>query len=73
MCKLGKLLASVKALAKPDRDLILRWLQDGQDGRGRRVSAEVLSVVLRTEGHRVGPTTLKDHRGGRCACYREAG
>lgn len=64
-CKAGTL-----PLVGPDADLFTGWCLDGSDTTGRRVSAVLLSAALAAEGHVVSPTALKDHRGGRCVCYR---
>ena len=64
-CKVAKL-----QLDQADTQLLDRWCRDGRDTRDRRVSADKLAEALRADGHSVGPTTLKDHRAGRCACWR---
>lgn len=70
-CKFGALIAS-SGVTAADRDLLVKWCEDGTDVRGRRVSADAMSRAVSVgAGVLVGPTTLKDHRGGRCACYRE--
>jgi hypothetical protein len=51
-----------------DARLLAGLLVGGTDDRGRVVSAVVLARALTTLGYPVGPTTVKDHRGGRCAC-----
>lgn len=72
-CKVGNLLAGKHLLTDADRALMLQWLEDGTDSRGRRVSAVQMAHAVTTgTAVPVGPTTLKDHRGGRCACYRKA-
>lgn len=68
-CKFATLAAS---LAPSDVELIGGWLKDGRDTKGVRVSAETLALALSEVYEPIGPTTLKDHRGGRCACYRKA-
>lgn len=70
-CKLGGLMGS-RLVTKADRDLLVHWSETGTDVKGRTVSAEVMAVAI-AKGCPVpvGPTTLKDHRAGRCACYRE--
>lgn len=70
-CKLGKLIGNTHDLPVTDRALVRGWLDTGRDTHGRTVSAELLSTALTREGHRIGPTTCKDHRGRRCACFRE--
>lgn len=67
-CKVGRLHPT---LSTPDQALLSGWLTDGRDARERRVPAETLSAALRADGHDVGPTTLKDHRAGRCACHKD--
>lgn len=71
-CKLGALM-TWSGITEADRALLQRWCEDGTDAKGRRVSAESMATAI-TNGTaaRIGPTTLKDHRGGRCACYRKA-
>lgn len=64
-CKVAKL-----QLDQADTQLLDGWCEHGQDTQGRRVSADKLSAALRADGHDVGPTTLKDHRAGRCACWK---
>ena len=58
------------SLDDADGQVLDRWMRDGRDAQDRRVSAEKLSEALRLDGHSVSPTTLKDHRAGRCACWR---
>lgn len=70
-CKVGRLVGSTHALNQPDRATLRAWLDSGRDGRGRVVSAVAMANALCAEGHPVGPTTLKDHRGKRCVCFRE--
>ena len=74
-CKLGKLMANRDAMPAPDFALLTGWLEHGCDGKGRRVSGENLAAALVADygPDAPGPTTLKDHRGGRCACYRKVG
>lgn len=68
-CKLGAVLAG--PLTEADARLLIGWTETGQDTKGRTISAEVLARAI-TAGTDtpVGPTTLKDHRAGRCACHR---
>jgi hypothetical protein len=33
-------------------------------------TAGTVAIALSERGHAIGPTTVKDHRGKRCACYR---
>lgn len=66
-CKLGQLLHT---LPEGDAGLLALLLDGEPDERGRDVSAAALSRALRAMGHDVGPTTVKDHRGLRCACNR---
>jgi hypothetical protein len=70
VCKLGALMAP-RRLTEADRALVARWLTDGTDSRDRRVTAEAMATAI-TQGTStaIGPTTLKDHRAGRCACHR---
>lgn len=68
-CKAGKLLAY--GLDQLDRALFRAWLDTGEDGLGRPVSADVMAQAFTADGHGIGPTTLKDHRGRRCCCYRD--
>ena len=70
MCKLGVILT--ERLNTIDRALLRAWIDTGHDGQGRSVSAAVMAAALTADGHKVGPTTLKDHRGRRCACWRAA-
>ena len=70
-CKLGKLLGSTHHMKAADRALLRRWLDDGQDGKGRRVPADKLALALQADGHSVGQSTLKAHRRGACACFTE--
>lgn len=71
-CKAGRLLGEVHVMPQPDRALLRVWADTGRDSHGRVVSAEHMATALNVEGHPVGPTTLKDHRGRRCRCFREA-
>lgn len=64
-CKVSRL-----TLDDADTQVLDRWMRDGRDVRDRRVSAERMHEALLMEGHNVSPTTLKDHRAGRCACWR---
>lgn len=64
-CKVAKL-----QLDPADTKLLDGWCANGQDTLGRRISAVTLANALCNEGHPVGPTTLKDHRAGRCACWK---
>lgn len=64
-CKVGQLLEP-DVLEATERDLLEQALALP------RVPAHVLAGALTTEGHPVGTTTIKDHRGTRCACYRKA-
>lgn len=66
-CKVGQVAGALPAL---DRALLDGWLTTGTDANGRRVSAAVMAQALTAEGHQVGPTAVKDHRGRRCSCYR---
>lgn len=70
-CKLGAVLAG--PLTAADRNLLTKWVAEGRDSHNRVVSAETMATAI-TQGTStaIGPTTLKDHRGGRCACYRKA-
>ena len=61
-CKAGALLADDTPLPAEDRDTLAMELQQPA------ASASVLSRALANLGHRVGPTTIKDHRAARCAC-----
>lgn len=70
-CKVGRLVGSTHTLNQLDRALLRGILDTGRDPMGREVSATVLSQALTAEGHRVGPTTVKDHRARRCVCFRE--
>lgn len=70
VCKLGGLLASGD-LDEQDADLLVQLLDGEPDERGRTVPATALATALRGMGHAVGPTTVKDHRGCRCACTRK--
>ena len=69
-CKVGRLVGSTHALNQPDRAILRAWLDTGQY-EGRRVSAALMAQALTAEGHPVGPTAVKDHRGKRCVCFRE--
>ena len=66
-CKVGAL-----TLPALDAALFAGWLDTGLDAGGYRVSADRMAQALTAEGHTVGPTALKDHRGRRCVCYRKA-
>jgi hypothetical protein len=68
MCKLG---AALGVLPQLDRALLSGWLDTGLDANGRAVSATTMARALTAEGYDVGATTVKDHRGRRCSCYRE--
>lgn len=67
-CKVGDLLTTLPTV---DRATLAGWLDNGRDGHGRRIGAEVLAHALADEGHEASPTTLKAHRRGACLCYRE--
>lgn len=69
-CKAGQLLGRPDLLPQPDRALFRSWVDTGLDPKGREVSAVAMANALCAEGHPVGPTTLKDHRGKRCVCWR---
>lgn len=66
-CKAAEVLAAV---APADR-ATLQPLLDPELGSWR-VPATVLSKALGNLGLQVSPTTIKDHRGARCVCRREA-
>lgn len=68
-CKLGQTLGGSR-ITKSDRAVLRGWLDTGCDPHGRRVSADVLAVALHRAGHQLGTTTLKDHKGRRCVCFR---
>lgn len=70
-CKAGKLLGSTHTMAQPDRALLRAWMDTGKDHAGRTVAAQTMAQALAAEGHDAGATTLKDHRGRRCVCFRE--
>lgn len=70
-CKAGTLVGSTHRLERVDRAVLRGWLDTGCDAHGRTVSAETMAAALSQHGHRIGPTTLKDHRGRRCACWRD--
>lgn len=67
VCKVGRLITE---LPQPDARTLHTWLTEGTCDRGRPVSADVMASSLAAEGHKASPTTLKDHRGQRCTCYR---
>lgn len=69
-CKVG-VLEAYQALPGDDRVTLVDWTADElRDQHGRRVSATVMSKALAAVGHQVGTTALKDHRAGRCCCWR---
>jgi hypothetical protein len=70
-CKVGRLIGNTHTLTRGDRATLRAWLDTRRDGKGRQVSADVMAQALTADGHGVGPTTLKDHRGRRCVCWRE--
>lgn len=65
-CKVARL-----HLDPADTQVLDRWCENGTDTRDRRVSAYTLAAALRADGHDIGATTLKDHRAGRCACWKD--
>ena len=77
-CKVGTL---PELLDPEDGQLLTTWATaTRRDARGNPISfvngtaalsAAALSLALFREGHDVSPTALKDHRGGRCGCYRQ--
>ena len=69
-CKLGVLLEP-GVLSDDDAGLLSALLAGDTDAEDRDVPAVALSQALRAMGHDVGQTTVKDHRGCRCACTRE--
>lgn len=64
-CTAGRLAAE---LPGEDGRLLALLLAGNPDQRGRHVSAQALANAMCQLGHRVGPTTIKDHRAGRCIC-----
>jgi hypothetical protein len=69
-CKVGKLLGRSRLLGRADRALLRAWCDTGT-ADGRKVPATTMAAALTRNGHQVSATTLKDHRGRRCACWRE--
>lgn len=65
-CKVGALLDKGTPLSPADAGTLTGVL-----GQPERYPATVLAQALTLEGHPVAPTTVKDHRGHRCACTRE--
>lgn len=64
LCKVGALLLEPDPNLPPeDQGYLATVLADPE-----LVPATALSEALRLEGHPVGPTTIKDHRAGRCSC-----
>lgn len=63
-CKVGALLGTLDPVTD------LPTLQREADPATATVPATLLAQALTTEGHPVSPTTVKDHRGRRCACAR---
>ena len=70
-CKVGRLVGDTHTLSAPDRALLRQWLDTGRDTHGRTVPATAMAAALTAEGHAVGATAVKDHRGRRCCCFRE--
>ena len=66
-CKVGALLEPGSPLDADD----LGSLDAALSAHRRDVPATALAKALTLEGHPVSATTVKDHRGERCACYRE--
>lgn len=62
-CKVGALLETLPAEDRPT-------LEREADPKRATQPATVLAEALTLEGHPVSPTTVKDHRGRRCACAR---
>lgn len=62
-CKVGALLDT---LEPADQATLANALE-----QPARYPATLLAQALTLEGHPVGPTTVKDHRGHRCRCTRE--
>lgn len=75
VCKAGQLVEWPHVFDGAERELAVGLLAsaDATDARGRNVPASTLSRALANLGHRLGPTTIKDHRAGRCACARQDG
>lgn len=67
-CKVGQALQP-DALPAEDRQLLAAWCGTGMVD-GDPVPATIMAAALTDNGHPVGTTTVKDHRGKRCACYR---
>lgn len=65
-CKVGALLDKGTPLSPADAGTLTGVL-----GQPDRYPATAVAEALTREGHRVSPTTVKDHRGARCACARE--
>lgn len=62
-CKVGQLLDTLEGddLATLEREA----------SQAATTPAKALALALTREGHKVGDTTVKDHRSDRCACARE--
>lgn len=66
LCKVGALLEPDSPLDPDDLGSLDAALADADT-----VPATVLARALTLEGQPASATTVKDHRGKRCACYRE--
>lgn len=69
LCKVGR--AHTEGLPAEDQAVLGVWVDTGLVD-GQPVPATVMAAALTANGHPVGVTTVKDHRGRRCVCFRQA-